>query len=153
MNPHPLRYFLLRWLVNTVGVLTATQIVPGIHISSVPGLFVASLILGLLNTFVRPILTLLSLPLVLVSLGLFLWVINAGLLSLVAWLVRSLTVESFWSALGGAAVISIVSWLVGALLGVDRGGPGPPPPSRRPPRVQPETKDRPPEGRGPVIDV
>jgi putative membrane protein len=147
MKNQLLRQFLLRWAANTLGVLVATQIVPGIEVSSGPGLLVASLVLGLLNAFVRPLLTWLSLPLVILSLGLFLWVINALLLSMVAWLVKPFVVASFWSALGGSAVISIVSWLAGSMLGLNRAELK----HRAPPQVPPS--GRPPAGRGPVIDV
>jgi putative membrane protein len=152
-----LRHFAIRWAITTVAVLAATQIVPGLSVSSWPGLVVAALVLGLLNAFVRPLLTLLSLPLVVLTLGLFLWVINAVLLYFVAWLVKPFTIASFWSALGGAAVISITSWVLGALVGEERPplAPGSPPPRRfhqwrgGPPPQAP----RPPEGKGPVIDV
>jgi putative membrane protein len=145
-----LRDFIVRWAVNVIGVLAATQIVPGIAVSSWPGLLVAALLLGLLNAFVRPLLTLLSLPLVVLTLGLFLWVINAALLSLVAWLVKPFTIASFWSALGGAAVISIISWTANAFLGSKerkQGAPGAGQPAAPPERRGP------PEGQGPVIDV
>jgi putative membrane protein len=144
-----LRSFLARSALTAVGVLVATQIVPGLEVSSWPGLLAAALVLGLLNAFVRPILTLLSLPLVLISFGLFLWVINAALLYLVGWLVKPFTVASFWSALGGSAVISIVSWLTGMLLGVGREDRPSPPIQRR----EPPQRQDPPGGQGPVIDV
>lgn len=144
------RVFLLRWFVTTLGVLVATQIVPGIDVASWKGLVVAALVLGLLNAFVRPVLTLLSLPLVILSLGLFLWVINAGLLYFVGWIVKSFTVASFWSALGGAAVISIVSWLSLALLGGLRVEAGQGLSQRRP---RSGGRGGPPNGKGPVIDV
>lgn len=113
------RLFLLRWAVNAVAVLVATQVVPGIDCRSWSGLLAATLLLGLLNAFVRPLLLVLSLPLVLVSLGLFLWVINAALLYFVGWLVKPFQVGSFLSALGGAAVISIISTVLGGMLGVN----------------------------------
>jgi putative membrane protein len=143
------RDFLIRWGLISLGVFVASYIVPGMSVNSIPGLFVAALLLGLLNAFVRPLITLLSLPLVIVTFGLFLWVINAALLYFVGWLVRpSFQVASFWSALGGAAVISLVSWAVSALLGLKR-EPNPPRASGR------RTTDhrRPPPGSGPVIDV
>lgn len=148
MDPR-LRRFLQRWLVSTLGVLVATQIVPGIQVTSWQGLLVASLLLGLLNTFVRPILTLLSLPLVVLTLGLFLWVINALLLYMVGWLVKPFQVSSFLSALGGAAVISIVSWIAGSFFGPERKIDDRTPSS---PSV-PGRPQRPPEGKGPIIDV
>ncbi|MBX3747471.1 MAG: phage holin family protein [Verrucomicrobiae bacterium] len=140
--PFQARHFLLRWGITALAVLVATQIVPGLECRSWTGLAVAALLLGFLNAFVRPLLTLLSLPLVVLTLGLFLWVINAALLAFVGWLVKPFLVASFWSALGGAAVISIVTWLVGGVLGLDASDRRPPPPRRRGP-----------PGSGPVIDV
>ncbi len=125
MHPY-LRTLLVRWAVNAVGVLVATQVIPGIEVGSFFGLLVAALLLGLLNAFVRPILTLVTLPLVLLSFGLFLWVINALLLLFVGWLVKPLDVSSFWSALGGAAVISLISWLAGSFINLNGGSGGGP---------------------------
>lgn len=113
--------FLKRLAVHAFGVLMATQIVPGLSFDTWPGLIAAALVLGLLNAVVRPILLVLSLPLVVVSLGLFLWVINAALLSFAGWLVKSFHVANFWSALGGAAVISLVSLVGSAALGLPGG--------------------------------
>lgn len=151
--------FLKRWLLTTVAVLVATQIVPGLSCDSLGGLLVTALLLGFLNVAVRPVLLLLSLPLVVVSLGLFLWVINAALLSFVGWIVKPFHVASFWSALGGAAVISVISFFGGLWLGLPsgvnlrtagtrsrRGEPGSIP--RRPPGQR-----GPGDGDGPVIDV
>jgi putative membrane protein len=149
--------FLLRWAVYAVAVLVATQVVPGIEYRGWEGLVAATLLLGLLNAFVRPLLLLLSLPLVVVTLGLFLWVINAALLYFVGWLVVPFDVTSFGSALGGAAVISIVATLLGSAVGVNA-----PPMRTRRPRTggaasSPSAHDRrqPPgnDGGGPVIDV
>jgi len=142
------RSFLLRWAVTALGVLAATQIVPGVDCRSWQALAVAALVLGFLNAFVRPILTVLSLPLVLVTLGLFLWVINAALLGIVAALVKSFTVSSFWSALGGAAVISITSALANAALGIKTQRSVDAPGSSKPPH-----QTKPPGPGGPVIDV
>lgn len=115
-----LSIFLRRWLATSLGVFAATQIVPGIECRSAGGLLVAALVLGLLNAFVRPFLCLVSLPLLVFSFGLFLWVINAALLYFAGWLVKPFVVASFGSALGGAAVISLVSAIVSGLLGVHR---------------------------------
>lgn len=142
--PKGVVHFLLRWGITALAVMVAVQVVPGLECPTWEGLLVAALVLGLLNAFVRPLLTLVSLPLILVTFGLFLWIINAALLSLVGWLVKPFVVASFWSALGGAAVISIVSGLAGALLGVDGRAAGKP--RGRPP-------SRPPGPDGPVIDV
>ncbi|MGE3308977.1 MAG: phage holin family protein [Limisphaerales bacterium] len=154
------RLFLARWAVHTVAVLVATQIVPGIECRSWTGLLTATLLLGLLNAFVRPLLLLLSLPIVVLTLGLFLWVINAALLYFVGWLVKPFQVAGFASALGGAAVISIVATLLGAALGVNTvparsrysspQSPGSGYPRRR--RLSRDDDDNR-GGGGPVIDV
>lgn len=155
---------LLRSGLTAVGVLAASQIIPGIHFDSWPGLLIAALTLGLLNAFLRPLLLLLSLPLVIVSLGLFIWIINASLLYLVGWLVKSFHVNSFWSALGGAAVISLVSLLGAPALGLrpkptlrvhtSSSSPNPIRPHHTPrPRTGPGSDSGPSSGSGPVIDV
>lgn len=153
------RTFLLRFALTALGVLAATQIVPGIECSSLEGLLIAALVLGLLNAFLRPLLLVLSLPLLVFSLGLFLWIINASLLCFVGWLVKPFHVASFPSALGGAAVISLVSVLGGRLLGLNRApavtfrtSVGTRPSSSRP-ASKPDRSDGPGSGSGPIIDV
>lgn len=154
-QPVTARALALRCALTTVGVLAATQIVPGLHFDSWAGLITAALVLGLLNAFIRPLLLLLSLPLVVVSLGLFLWIINASLLYFVGWLVKSFHVNSFPAALGGAAVISLISLIGSPLLGL---GSGPTLRFRttlKPNRPSPHRPTPPPRGPGggPVIDV
>ena len=141
-----LKEFLQRWLITTVSVLVATHMVDGIEYDNWQGLLVATLALGLLNAFLRPLLLLLSLPLVVVTLGLFTLVINAVLLYLVGQL-KFFHVRSFSAAFWGALVISLVSLLLNsftrtgdARIEVHRG-------KRRPPA------DKPDNGDGPVIDV
>jgi putative membrane protein len=141
------RSFLQRWLVTTAAVLVASQIVPGIRAETLPSLLAASLLLGILNAFFRPIMMILSLPLLLFTLGLFTLVINAILLLIVGKLVGSFHVAGFWSAFWGGVVISIVSFIANAMIGRPEKRPpasAPPPPQQRPP---------PPPGQGPVIDV
>jgi putative membrane protein len=133
------RAFFSRWLVNTLAVLVAAHVVKGISYESYLALLVASFVLGILNAFLRPVLVLLSLPLLFLTLGLFTFVINAILLYAVGWLVKSFHVEGFWPALWGSLVISVVAMVLNPLLGVSQRG--------RPPRL------RRPEARGPVIDV
>jgi putative membrane protein len=142
-----MKSFFQRWIITTVAVLVAAHIVPGIKYDNVAGLLVATLVLGLLNAFVRPIMMLLSFPLVILTLGFFILVINALLLYLVGQM-KSFHVESFWSALFGALIISVVSLVLNSMTGtgdsrvqVKRGRAEPPPPPRRD------------DGGGPVIDV
>lgn len=105
--------FLVRWLVTAVAV-GAAVLLSGIRCDSVGALLVASLLLGIANAFVRPVLLLLSLPFIVFTLGFFILIINAALLALIGKLVPGLTVPGFWSALFGALIISVVSWLMSA---------------------------------------
>jgi len=110
-----LKTFLQRWLINTVAVMVAAKVVPGIECESITGLFAASLLLGIFNALLRPLLWLLSLPLMIVTLGLFALVINALLLYFVGSLVKSFVVANFWAAFWGSLVISLVSMVLNSL--------------------------------------
>src|SRR6185503_13357231 len=113
-----LKAFILRWIISTLAVLVATYVVPGIKFERWPDLLIATLVLGLLNSFLRPILMLLSLPLLIFTLGLFTIVINAVLLLLVSWLLQPrFVVEGFASAFWGALIISVVSLLLNSVTG------------------------------------
>jgi putative membrane protein len=104
--------FLIRLVVNAVALICVTYIVPGIHVSGLGGAIIAALILGVVNAILRPILVVLSLPLELLTLGLFTLVINALLFWLVGALHVGLTVDGFWPAFWGAIVMAIVSWIL-----------------------------------------
>jgi putative membrane protein len=104
--------FVIRWLVTTVAVLVTAHLIPGISYEGWGTLLGASLLLGIINAFVRPILLLLSLPWIIITMGLFIFVINALLLMLVSKIIPAFQVAGFWSAFFGAIVISIVSWLL-----------------------------------------
>lgn len=106
-----LKHFCQRWLINTIGVLVAANIVSGVDYDTYTGLVVASLLLGILNAFLKPLLMLFSLPFLIVTLGLFTLVINAGLLYLVGQIVKTFHVHGFWSAFWGALIISFISLL------------------------------------------
>jgi len=108
--------FLLRLLLNGVAVFLAAQLIPGIGIASPGAALAAGIVLGLVNAIIRPLLILLTLPVTLVTLGLFIFVVNAICLALAAWFVPGFTIAGFGSALIGALVISIISWLLSALL-------------------------------------
>jgi putative membrane protein len=126
----------LTWLVTTaVAVAVATLFIKGIYFTGptygqeeiqhklVPLLLVA-LILGVVTSFVKPVLTILSIPFIIVTLGLFLLVINAAMLKLTSWLADKLDigfhVEGFWPAVGGAIVITVVTWIVDGVIGETR---------------------------------
>ena len=108
--------FLLRVLLNAVAVFLAAQLIPGIGVSGPGAALAAGLVLGLVNAVIRPLLILLTLPATLLTLGLFIFVINAACLGLAAWFVPGFTISGFWAALFGALVISVISWLLSALL-------------------------------------
>jgi putative membrane protein len=111
---------LLRWGINTIAIWAAIELVPGIdHSGSAVSLIVIALIFGLVNALVRPLLTLLTCPLIILTLGLFILVINALMLALTAWLVPSLTIDGFWPALLGALIISVVSGALSLLIKED----------------------------------
>ena len=104
--------FVIRWLVTTIAVLVAAHLIPGISYDGWGALLGASLLLGIINAFVRPILLLLSLPFIIITMGLFIFVINALLLLLVSKIVPAFQVAGFWSAFFGAIIISLVSWIL-----------------------------------------
>ena len=120
-NPKPVQSFLKRWTVTTLAVMAADIICPGIEIKDLTGVIMAPLVLGLLNAFIRPLLLLLSLPLLILTLGIFLWVINALLLLFTSNLAgEHFQVDGFWWAMAGAAIISLVSIMANAFLGGGR---------------------------------
>ncbi|HTI99066.1 MAG TPA: phage holin family protein [Dongiaceae bacterium] len=135
--PPGLKSFLLRWLISTLAVSVAVLLVPGINYKSNGDLLLATLLLGVLNTFVRPLLLLLSLPLLIFTLGLFSVFINAVLLYFVGNVVRGFQVATFPAAIWGALIISIVSLVLNTFTGLGNTrltvhrGPPPPGPDRR----------------------
>ena len=106
-----MRGFLVRIVIVAIGLYIASKLVPGVTISDGWSLLWAALILGIVNAVIRPVVIILTLPLTVLTLGLFLLVINAAMLSLVAWLLDGMTIAGFWSAFFGAIVISITGWL------------------------------------------
>jgi putative membrane protein len=104
--------FLIRVLINALAIYFTAAIVPGIEISGVMAALGSGLVLGLVNAVVRPILILLTLPFTLVTLGLFLFVLNGLCLWLTSLLVKGFEVYGFWAAVFGALLVSLVSWLL-----------------------------------------
>lgn len=112
-----MRHALIRVLITGIAVFLAIAMVPGLEADSLTAGVAAVLVLTFLNVILRPVLFLLTLPLIVFTLGLFLLVLNALLLEFTAFLVKGFTVSGFWSAVGGALVISLVttvlnSWTV-----------------------------------------
>ena len=109
--------FILRAAIAAVGLWLATEWIQGLSIDTPMTLVVAAVLLGIVNAFIRPLLILLTLPFTVVTLGLFLLVVNAAMLSLVAALLPGMHVAGFWAAFWGALVVSIVSWIGSMLFG------------------------------------
>ena len=115
-----MRGLLLRWLILTFAIMTAAYLFSGIHVSGFGSSLFAALVLGILNAFFRPILFILTLPINVLSLGLFTFVINAVLLLMTSGVIGGLVVDGFGSALFGSLVISLVSLLLSSFVN-DRG--------------------------------
>jgi putative membrane protein len=109
--------FLLRILVVALGLWLASELVPGIVIVGAWTLLGAALLLGIVNAVVRPLLVILTLPITVITLGLFLLVVNAAMLGLVAWMFDGFTIAGFWPALFGAIVVSLTGWLASYFIG------------------------------------
>jgi len=139
--------FIFRGIILMTAVWIAAAIVDGISYDNWQSLLIATLVLGILNSVVKPVLQILSIPFIVLSLGFFLLVINAILLHMTAWLVPGFHVSGFWPAVWGSIVISIVSMFLGynrrqAPVVVDRPEP-----------FSSSTRNGPPPGNGPIIDV
>ena len=141
-----MKRFLQSWVINTLAVLVAVYMVPGIHYERGLDVLAASLLLGILNAVLRPVLLVLALPLLIFTLGLFLFVINALVLYFVGFLLKPhFYVDGFGAAFLGALVISFVSVIFNSLTGSGST------------RIHMEHRRRPPgsghNGGGPIIDV
>ena len=119
-EPSPWKAFLQRWAVTALAVMTAAGVIKGIDCESGGALLLASLLLGALNAFLRPIMLWLSLPLIILSFGLFALLINALLLYMVGAVVKGFTVAGLWSAFWGSLVISLVSLIANLFIGAGR---------------------------------
>ena len=106
---------LIQWLINALAVYATAHILSGIHIKSFGAAILVALVLGLVNALLRPVLVFLSIPFIIVTLGLFLLIINALLLQLSASIVGGFTIDSFWWAVAGSLVISLISWALSSL--------------------------------------
>ena len=109
-----MRHFVFRWIITTVAVMVTPVFVSGIRYDTIPSLIGAALLLGILNAFVRPVLLILSAPLILLTLGFFILIINALMLRAVPSMVIGFHVENFRSAFWGSLLISLISWILSA---------------------------------------
>ncbi len=106
----------IRWLTLTASIIVTAYLVGGIHISSFWSAFFAAAALGILNAFFRPIILLLTLPINILTMGLFTFVINALLLKMASGIITGFNVEGFWPAVFGSFLISVVSWLINGFI-------------------------------------
>ena len=109
--------FLLRFAITAIGLWIASVFVPGVSIDSPGTLLLAALLLGIVNAVIRPIVLLLTLPITLITLGLFILVVNAAMFGLVAVLLDGFHLSGFFAALFGALLVSITSWIGAAFIG------------------------------------
>ena len=109
--------FLVRLLITALGLWIASAIVPGIEIRGGGTLLLAALLLGLVNAVVRPVIVVLTLPITVLTLGVFLWVVNAAMLALVAAMLEGFVVRGFFAALLGSFIVSVTSWVASSYIG------------------------------------
>ena len=107
---------LIVWLINALALLALPYLVPSVQVDSFYTALIAALILGLVNTLIRPLVVLLTLPATVLTLGLFIFVINGLLFWFVGSILQGFVVASFWSGVLGALLYTIVAWLLAALL-------------------------------------
>jgi putative membrane protein len=107
---------LIRVLLNALALVVAAWLLPGVQLTGFGAALIAGIVLGFVNAIIRPVLVILTLPFTLITLGLFIFIVNAICLAVTAWLVPGFSIAGFGSALGGALVVSFVSWVVSALV-------------------------------------
>ncbi len=108
--------FIVRWVINTLAVMLAAYLVPGVSVTNFWAALITALVMGLINAIVRPLVIILTLPVNILTLGLFTLVINALMFWLASAIVPGFYVAGFWPAFGGALIFWAVSWLTNALL-------------------------------------
>jgi putative membrane protein len=111
---------LIRWIILTVSIIIASYLLEGIHISGFFSAFFAAAALGILNALFRPILLILTLPINVLTLGLFTFIINALMLKMASGIIPGFEVQGFWTAVIGSLIISVISWLLNSFIS-DRG--------------------------------
>lgn len=109
-------YFLVRWFMLTIAIIFASYVLEGIHVGSFFSAFFAAAFLGLLNAFFRPILIIITLPINILSIGLFTFVINALLLKMVSGVIEGFEVYGFWTAIFGSLIISATNWFLSSFI-------------------------------------
>ena len=117
---------ILIWCCNALALIAVAYLLPGVHVEGFGSALVAALVLGLINTLIRPVLLLLTLPVTVLSLGLFILVINGLLFWFAGSVLRGFEVDGFWVGVMGALLYSIISYVLSLLVPKDTGGPRPP---------------------------
>jgi putative membrane protein len=110
-------FLLFAWLANILSLAVADWLFSGVDIDGIWPLIIGGAVLGIANTIVKPILTLLTLPLVLVTLGLFLFVINVAMLALAEWIAPDFSIDGFWTYIGATIVVWLVNWILHVVFG------------------------------------
>jgi putative membrane protein len=108
--------FIVQWLVTALGLWLSSVLIAGVEFSSTTVLILAALVLGLINAVIRPILVIITFPITVITLGLFLLVVNAAMIGLASAFFDGFTVSGFWPAIGAAVVTGVVSWIAGAFI-------------------------------------
>jgi len=107
---------LLNWAILTAAILLAAYLIPGVRVGSIGNAVIAAAVLGIINVFIKPVAMFLSLPFIAITLGLFTFVVNALLFWLASAIAPGFKVKSFWAALLGALVVTVVSYVTGMVL-------------------------------------
>ncbi len=111
--------FLVRMAITAVGLWLASALLSGIVFEDQLTLLLAALLLGVVNAIVRPIAVFMTLPITLLSLGLFLWVVNGAMIALVAWMLDGFDVDGLWSAMLGSLIVGLTGWIGNAFIGTN----------------------------------
>jgi putative membrane protein len=114
--------FIVQALVTMVGLWLAAALISGVEFLSTGSLIAAAILLGIVNAFVRPILVVVTFPITVISLGLFLLVVNAAMIGLTAMFLGGFVVDGLWPGIGAAIVTGIVSWIAGAFIPDEKRG-------------------------------
>ena len=110
----------IAWLINALALWVADALFDGVSIDGWGPLLIAAAVLGVVNTLIKPVLTLLSIPFIILTLGLVLLFINIGMLALTDWIVSDFNIEGFWTYVGTVVVVWVVNTVAGAVLDLDR---------------------------------
>jgi len=111
-----MKWLMTKWLILTISIMIASYLIEGIKVSGFFSAFFAAAILGILNVFFKPVLLILTLPVNILTLGLFTFVINAMILMMASGVIKGFYVSGFWSAVFGSIVISIISWILNEIV-------------------------------------